>query len=187
MDSYLEIRLLPDPEFPPGFLMGALYAKLHRALVSLGASDIGVSFPAYSLKPRTLGNRLRLHGSRDALSRLMALDWLQGMKDHIQCSELMPVPDRVQYRTVSRRQFKTSSERLRRRRMKRKGETYEQAALAIPDSVEQKPDLPFLHLRSQSTGQMFSLFIELGELKEQPTEGQFSTYGLSRQATVPWF
>lgn len=187
MDYYLEIRLLPDPEFPLSFLFGALYGKLHRALVTLESDDIGVSFPDYSLSPRALGNRLRLHGTETALSRLMAQDWLRGMADHVRCSEILPVPDAVHYRTVARRQFKTSSERLRRRRMKRKGETHEQAVRAIPDSAEQTPNLPFVHMRSQSTDQHFVLFIEQGELRDQPKAGQFNTYGLSRQATVPWF
>ena len=34
MDHYLDIRLLPDPEFPAPLLMNALFTKLHRALVS---------------------------------------------------------------------------------------------------------------------------------------------------------
>lgn len=187
MDAYIEVRLLPDPEFPLSFLFGALYGKFHRALVMLASDDIGVSFPDYSLSPRTLGNRLRLHGTETALSRLMALDWLSGMADHVQCSEVLPVPEAVHHRTVARRQFKTSSERLRRRRMKRKGETHAQAAHAIPDSAKQTPHLPFVHIRSNSTGQSFALFIELGEMTDQPVPGRFNSYGLSRQATVPWF
>jgi len=187
MDAYLEIRLLPDPEFPVSFLMGVLYGKLHRALVTIESSKIGVSFPGYSQSPRGMGDRLRLHGDQSALSQLMTQNWLKGMRDHIQCSDILPVPESVQYRTVSRRQFKTSSERLRRRRMKRKGETWAQAAAAIPDSIERRPDLPYVHLRSQSTEQSFTLFIEQGELREQPTSAEFNTYGLSRQATIPWF
>lgn len=187
MDAYLEIRLLPDPEFPVSFLMGALYGKLHRALVTLDSSQIGVSFPGYSQSPRSMGDRLRLHGTQAALSQLMRQSWLKGMSDHIQSSDILPIPESVQYRTISRRQFKTSSERLRRRRMKRKGETWEQAAAAIPDTAEHKPDLPYIHLRSKSTEQSFTLFIEQGELKGQPTHAEFNTYGLSRQATIPWF
>lgn len=187
MDAYLEIRLLPDPEFPMSFLMGALYGKLHRALVTLESNNIGVSFPDYSQSPRGVGNRLRLHGAAPALSRLMTQGWLKGMADHIECSDIRPVPEVAQYRTVFRRQFKTSSERLRRRRMKRKGETYEQAAESIPASVERTPKLPFVQLRSKSTEQSFTLFIEQGELREQPVQAEFNTYGLSRQATIPWF
>lgn len=187
MDAYLEIRLLPDPEFSVSFLMGALYGKLHRALVTAQSNDIGVSFPGYSQSPRGVGDRLRLHGTEETLSQLMTQNWLKGMMDHIHCSDILPVPASAKHRTVSRRQFKTSSERLRRRRMQRKGENYEQAAEAIPSSVERKPDLPYVHLRSKSTEQNFTLFIEQGELREQPSNGAFNTYGLSRQATIPWF
>lgn len=35
MDHYIDILLLPDPEFPASMLMGALYNKLHKALVVL--------------------------------------------------------------------------------------------------------------------------------------------------------
>lgn len=45
MDHYLEIRVLPDPEFSSEMLMAALFAKLHRVLGARGQGDIGVSFP----------------------------------------------------------------------------------------------------------------------------------------------
>lgn len=44
MDHYLEIRVLPDPEFSSEMLMAALFAKLHRVLGARGQGDIGVSF-----------------------------------------------------------------------------------------------------------------------------------------------
>jgi CRISPR-associated endonuclease Csy4 len=66
----------------------------------------------------------------------MGQDWLKGMRDHTQVGELLQVPANAQHRTVLRRQFKTNVDRLRRRRMQRKGETAEQAAAAIPDTVE---------------------------------------------------
>ncbi|MDS0116062.1 type I-F CRISPR-associated endoribonuclease Cas6/Csy4, partial [Enterobacter hormaechei subsp. steigerwaltii] len=47
MDHYIEIRVLPDPEFSEEMLMPALMAKLHRALGQRGKGDIGVSFPAH--------------------------------------------------------------------------------------------------------------------------------------------
>lgn len=59
---YIDIRLLPDPEFPEHQLMGALYTKLHRLLVQLQANRIGVSFPGYQDSPPTLGSTLRLLG-----------------------------------------------------------------------------------------------------------------------------
>lgn len=187
---YIDIALRPDPEFSQAHLMGALVAKLHRALVRVKASDIGVSYPQHVSQPsgrRTLGDVLRLHATPEALERLMAQDWLTGMRDHILCTELLPAPADAPHRTVRRRQFKTNVDRLRRRRMQRHGETAEQAAAAIPDSVERRPDLPFVQLRSSTTGQPFCLCIEHGPPQEQPLPGAFNAYGLSHGATVPWF
>jgi CRISPR-associated endonuclease Csy4 len=187
---YIDITLLPDPEFSHAHLMGALVAKLHRALVLGQTQDIGVSYPKHVVQPatqRTLGSVLRLHGTAVALDRLMAQDWLKGMRDHTQVSAVLAVPITAQHRTVRRRQFKTNVDRLRRRRMQRKGETAEQAAAAIPDGVERRPDLPFVQLRSSSTGQPFCLCIEHGPLLPQQVQGCFNAYGLGSEATVPWF
>ena len=184
---YIDITLLPDPEFSHAHLLGALVSKLHRALAQLQSSDIGISFPRHSLRPRTLGAVLRLHGTEAALQRLIAQPWLQGMRDHVQIADLAPVPPSAPHRQVVRRQFKTSAERLRRRRMQRKGETLEQAAAAIPDSVERRPELPFVQLRSASTGQSFCLFVAHGPTQATALQGGFSTYGLSQGASIPWF
>lgn len=187
MDQYLDIRVLPDPEFDRNVLLGALVSKLHRGLVAINADDIGISFPKQSEKPRGLGDRLRIHASRQRLSELMENDWLHGMKDHIHISEISDVPKDAIYRIVSRRQYKTSADRLRRRRMKRKHESWEEAVDKIPDCVERKVKTPFIVVRSASTGNAFSLFIEHGDLLPEPREGKFSSYGLSQDATIPWF
>lgn len=184
---FIDIRLLPDPEFSQAHLFGALMAKLHRVLVQLRCDDIGVSFPEYRLRPRSIGAALRLHGGEAGLRALMAQPWLQGMRDHIAVAEVVPVPAGAAHRVVRRRQFKTNAERLRRRRMLRKGETAEQAAAHIPDSAERRPDLPYLQLRSASTGQAFCLFVEQAEAGREAVAGVFNSYGLSQGATVPWF
>ena len=187
---YIDINLLPDPEFSQVHLLGALVSKLHRALVQLRADNIGMSFPAHVVKPftqRGLGTVLRLHGGLDALQVLMGQDWLKGMRDHVTVTDPAQAPVDSPRRLVLRRQFKTNAERLRRRRMQRKGETAEQAAEAIPDSVERRPDLPFVHLRSSSTAQPFCLFVEHREVTAESVGGGFNSYGLSLGATVPWF
>ena len=184
---YIDVTLLPDPEFSHAHLLGALMTKLHRALAQLQADDIGISFPHYSLQPRSLGGLLRLHGSPAALQRLMAQPWLQGMRDHVRITAPASAPPDAPHRAMRRRHFKTNAERLRRRRMKRKGETPEQAATAIPDSVERNAALPYAQLRSASTGQPFCLFIAQGPEQTNATPGSFNTYGLSTTATVPWF
>ena len=184
---YIDVRLLPDPEFSQAHLLGALYAKFHRSLVELGTQEIGVSFPQYSMQPRTLGQLLRVHGSEDILNALLSTNWLQGMRDHVVVGDLSVAPQDALHRRLLRRQFKTSVERLRYRRMRRKGEPYDVAAQAIPDSVERHPDLPYVQLRSASTGQRFCVFLALGDPEPQPVTGVFNTYGLSRTATLPWF
>jgi len=184
---FIDIRLLPDPEFAQAHLLGALYAKLHRALVQLDANNIGVSFPQYRLQPRNLGEVLRLHGTEIALQRLLATDWLRGMRDHTELASIAAVPSGVEHRRLQRRQFKTNVERLRRRRARRKSETMEQAKEAIPDEVEQQPDLPYVRLRSGSTAQAFCLFLALSKPQAEAMEGEFNAYGLSSSATVPWF
>ncbi|WP_445493921.1 type I-F CRISPR-associated endoribonuclease Cas6/Csy4 [Photorhabdus sp. SF281] len=184
MDYYLEIRVLPDLEFSPQTLMDALFAKLHRALGQAGHGRIGVSFPRAG---KTLGNTLRIHGSNEALQDLQALPWLKGLRDYTEVTDSQPVPQDTQYRCVSRVQVKSNAERLRRRSIKKRWLTEEQARQCIPISKEQRTDLPFLSLKSLSSGQSFPLFVEQGPIEDRPTPGAFSSYGLSASATIPWF
>jgi len=187
MDHYIDITVLPDPEFPATTLMNALFAKLHRGLVDHGGQDIGVSFPEVVQSKRTLGQRLRLHGNSSSLDRLMAIGWMQGMRDHVTITSIQPVPAGVQHRVVRRVQAKSSPERLRRRLMARKSIDAETARTAIPDSAAEMLELPYVEIASRSTGQRFKLFIE--HLQPLPTAipGHFGTYGLGTDATVPWF
>jgi CRISPR-associated endonuclease Csy4 len=184
---YVDITVAPDLESTTQHLLGALCDRLHIALVAEQLDSIGVSFPGYRMSPRTLGTKLRLHGSDEVLRQLLQTDWLKGMRDHIRTTEIAKAPPDVPQRTVQRKQFKTSAERLRRRRMRRKGETAAQAAEAIPLDMEHRPELPYVHLRSRSTGQSFCMFIALGPLAPNATTGSFNSYGLSGSTTIPWF
>jgi CRISPR-associated endonuclease Csy4 len=184
---YVDIKVAPDPETNSAQMLGALYDHLHLVLVQQRRDTIGISFPGYSLSPRTLGITLRLHGSQVALQQLLATDWLKGMRDHVRISEVTEAPVDAPHRTVQRKQFKTSAARLRRRRMRRKGETEEQAQAAIPRCMERRPDLPHVHLHSRSTRQPFCLFLALGPLQSSATPGKFNSHGLGSPATIPWF
>ena len=188
MDHYLDITLLPDPEFSQNHLMDALFAKLHRALVTAGCGDIGISFPQVREQGTGLGTVLRIHGRALRLSELMAVNWLAGMRDHTALSAVQAVPSTCAcFRVVSRLQAKSSPARERRRLMRRKGLTEEQAMAKIPDSCAEVLHLPYVQMRSQSTGERFLLFIRHGPIQVWPTEGTFSAYGLSPTGTVPWF
>lgn len=184
MDHYLEIRVLPDPEFSEEMLMAALFAKLHRALGSRGKGDIGVSFPLHGLKP---GICLRLHGKNLALHELESMTWRKGLNDYCQCSEVMPVPEVKGWRCVSRVQVNSSPQRLLRRSVRKGWLTEEEAQQRSLLMQEKHTDLPWLNMRSLSSGQMFRSFIRHGEILSEPLTGEFSSYGLSQTATVPWF
>jgi len=187
MDSYQEIVILPDAEFAPTVLMNALFGKLHRALAGLGCRTIGVSFPEYDSTKPSLGKRLRVHGSISSLELLTSTRWLNGFLDHVSVSGLRDIPGNAGQVLVRRVQAKSNADRLRRRMARRHGITEEDARLFITDNAEKRLGLPFVTLHSASTGQEFRLFIEQGGQLSATVPGEFSQYGLSSRATVPWF
>lgn len=185
---YVDLTVVPDPETGVPALMGALCDRLHRSLVQLRLDSLGISFPQYSVIPRNIGDTLRLHSSDAVLREFMSRDWMSGLRDHVRATSIAPVPAGALYSNFRRRQFKSNVARLRRRRMRRKGETAEQAAQALPDSTAEKPTLPYVHVRSLSTGQSFCLFIAMGDPFPVPIPGRFNSYGLGDDGTtVPWF
>jgi len=193
MDHYIEIIILPDPEFKTPMLMSALFNKLHRGLVSLQADCIGVSFPNYQPKGSKvhLGNTLRLHGKVESLNGVMETNWLKGMNDHIELKPISPIPKKHELITVKRVQCKSNVERLRARRMRRLGETREQVKVEITDSVEQKLSFPYVNIKSASTKQQFKFFIRQELVNEsendKPTDGKFNCYAMSSGVTLPYF
>ncbi|WP_416138382.1 type I-F CRISPR-associated endoribonuclease Cas6/Csy4 [Halomonas sp. HK25] len=189
MEYYLDIRLRPDPDFPAAMLLGALYSKLHRALHDLQADDIGVSFPDHKtgVRARTPGDRLRLHAPQARLDQLMALSWLTGMRDHVIIEPVTPVPAETRHRVVRRRQFNTGSPSRAKRYAKRHGIEIEEAQCLMDKPAARQIDLPFVKVSSRSSGQRFALFIEHGQPQVRPVAGRFNHYGLSSEATVPWF
>lgn len=190
MTHYLEIRLLPDPEFGPSLLLNALYNKLHHGLVKLNCNDLGISFPYQQSKAEKnqhpLGHSIRIHGTQERIAELMATHWLSGMVDHVRVSSINLLPNKVKYAVYKRVQYKSNVERIRRRHMRRHNLSHEEVVRLIPDDIEKHSDLPFMNLRSQSTKQIFKLFIQREEVPG-PTDGYFNTYGLSASASVPLF
>lgn len=197
MEHYLDLHLLPDPEFSAAQLMSALFAKLHRALVAQPDVHIGISLPQARAGQRStdeqpgtqpyLGQHLRLHGQADALAALMAQPWLSGMRDHVNPSPIAPAPANAPHRLVRRVQADSNPERLRRRLCKRHTLSEEEARQRIPNRAARYLELPYVQLRSQSTGQHFLLFIDQGADLPESRPGGFNRYGLSQGGSVPWF
>ena len=184
MDHYLDIRVEPDPEITAPALMNNLFAKFHRTMAQVCHGRVAVSFPRHA---RTLGDVLRLHGNRHALELLMAQPWLKGLRDYTKIGNILPVPEKVKgYRTVSRVQ-KKSPHNLRKRSVAKGWLTEEEARQQIPDSRQPQLSLPYLQLQSLSSKSVMRIYVRHGEITSQAAEGKFSSYGLSRQATIPWF
>lgn len=179
MDRFIDIRVLPDAEFAETTLMNALFSKLHRALVS-ATGKIGVSFPHAN---KTLGDVLRLHSEEKPLADLMSLDWLKGLRDYTQTSQIGWAPTTCQYRVIKRVQPKITAAQMRRLAAR----TGINPPTSTGDICYDRLSYPFLRLRSESTGQLFPLFIDQTTVVERPHAGSFSKYGLSAKATVPWF
>lgn len=187
MNHYLDLRLRPDPEIAISHLLNAVYGKLHLALVAGKHSDIAISFPRADDSAPLLGDTLRLHCSKDTLTPFTTLSWLGHLREHVGMSQVKEVPSAARHRVVRRIQVKSSPERLRRRYVRRHGVSQQDAAALIPDSVAQNTNLPYLRLRSHSTSRDFRLFIRQGEILRHSVPGRFNTYGISSEATVPWF
>jgi CRISPR-associated endonuclease Csy4 len=188
MDHYLELTIFPDAEIAAEQVLGILFGKLHLALVEHGKGDVGVSFPDMDLKTCRVGARLRLHGTHNTLEALLNDGRIMRFRDYAGISQALPVPAQAKHRSVFRVQEKGSNpERLRRRAMKRHGLTEAEARARIPDTAQKRLNLPSLQIRSHSSGQSFRIFFDLGAVKDNPSQGKFNTYGLSRTATVPWF
>lgn len=185
MDHHIDLRLVPESLDSLSFIMNSLFGRLHLSLSKAGKGEIGVSFPDFN--KRELGKVLRLHGKKPALVRFMELEWLRGFSDYIEASSIIAVPSNCQYRVVKRVQAKTSPQRLYRRSVKNGKITSEEAEAKIREYNITFLELPFVKIKSRSSGQFFKLFIHHGEIVSQEKIGKFSDYGLSSDATVPWF
>lgn len=179
MDSYIDIRVLPDLELSESTLLNNLFAKLHR---QLGTGDIGVSFPKVSNR---LGDTLRIHGSAVRLEQLMQQPWLKGLRDYTETSAVLPVPSELKgYRVLNRVQRKSAHNK--EKRVVAKGWfTPEQAKQRYEDPKPIRQ--PFLAIQSLSTKQHIKIFVKHGPILKAPKEGSFNSYGMSNTATIPWF
>jgi CRISPR-associated endonuclease Csy4 len=192
MKHYIELILLPDLETPLYFLWEKVYQQLHLGLVENqtidGEVNIGVSFPEYNGEKHQLGSKLRLFSpSKEGLDGLNINKWLSRLNDYVHITTVRDTPGKVEGHVFFNRiQPKDNNARLARRMTRRKGISYEQALLHYQSREEKISKLPFINLKSQSTDNKFRLFIEKSDSTNQVT-GSFSSYGLSKTATVPWF
>ena len=183
MNHYIDILIKPDAEMRENFLLNKVYSKLHKALVDLKSTDIGISFPQYEI---ILGEILRLHGSEIKLCKLQETDWLGGLKSYCNISGIELVQSEVNYRTVSRVQSNMTEAKLRRL-IKRGSISDSELKVYKAKMFTKGLNNPYLELESNSNGHKHRRYIQFGELIGEPVEGLFDQFGLSKIATIPWF
>ncbi len=197
MNYYQELTIIPCEEIPTYVVWSKLYTQLHLAFVM--QKDVeqkvkyGVSFPQYRVvedkQVGFLGFKARVFAESEAeLQALSLATWLVRLTDYVHLSNIRAVPhDKVTgyacyYRVVQ----KMSLEQRIEHQAKRHGVSLEEARAHLQGYGEQKTAEPFVQMSSLTNGQQYRLYIGKKTM-EQAHAGQFSVYGLSREATVPEF
>lgn len=192
MNYYQEVSLFPNADIALYFIWQKMFQQIHLALAenksAENASAIGVAFPEYDAAKFALGTKLRLFAeNKQLMEQMQSEKWLNRLRDYVHVSSIKPVPNNLEgYACFKHIKLKGNKEKLARRRAKRKGETVQQALAHFEGFEEQHSKLPYINMTSQTNGQQFRLFIGK-QVREQPTTGLFSCYGLSNTITVPLF
>jgi len=183
MNYYLDIQIQPDAEMRENVLLNKVYTKFHKALFTLQSDDIGVSFPEYKIK---LGLMMRINAKENRLAQLQQLNWLGGLSGYCKVSAIQAIPDKVNYRTVSRIQPNMSSAKLQR--LIKRGTIAENEIKHYKAKLfQQGLDNPYLEIESVSNGYNYRRYIAFGELTDAAINGQFDCFGLSKTVRIPWF
>lgn len=183
MDYFIEIKLQKNSDLRPNVLLNSVYTQVHRRLYDMQCTTIGVSFPDYRV---ILGQRMRLHGSLDELKRFLSIDWLGDLKKYCTIGDIEKVPPNVQYRTISRVQSTMSQSKFRR--LVKRGTINEEDVKKYKIEMLKKGlDNPYVELVSASNGKLHRRFFQFGELQSELVTGEFDVFGLSKEATIPWF
>lgn len=189
----MELSIKPTPEIGLYTLWGLLYSKIHLVLVKNKNKDCeinyAVSFPEYQTESNILGSKLRIFAySTEELKGLRLEQELEKLSEYIYLTDILDIPKNPSSHSIYRRvQFKTSIERLARRRVRKiPGITLDEAIQELNNLKTTKTNLPYIQMKSLSSNQTFSLFIEKITADRIITE-KFNSYGLSIGGTVPEF
>lgn len=192
MNYYLDITLLPGAEIGVNFLMEKVYKQIHIGLTDTqmpnGSSAIGISFPEYNAEKYQLGTKVRLFAQdKQIIENFNAKKWLSRLSDYVHITSVRDVPTNLtNYVRFKRKQSKSNTERLARRKAKREGIEYDKAFKLLQSRKEILIKSPFIKMASCSSEQSFRLYIIKEHACEQINEG-FSCYGLSAISTLPDF
>ncbi|WP_422133890.1 type I-F CRISPR-associated endoribonuclease Cas6/Csy4 [Endozoicomonas sp. ALD040] len=188
MDSYCELKALPNPEIIQSAVVSAIIQALHKLLPTY-EGRIGLSFPAYRQQP-TLGGTIRILGKKADIDDLHST--LVGhavIKDYALLKPVSTIPGSVTEHSCYHRRQPKGNSRLRRQKKRHleRGTWTDELEQAVLSQISKPLQLPHLGLKSSSNGQNFLLFIERHS-KASSVVGRFNSYGLAiEKATVPEF
>lgn len=192
MDFYQDITLLPMTDIDIHFLWGKVYQRIHLGLVETkmpnGLSSIGLAFPEYDIEKCQLGTKLRVFAmEKQMLEKFNAKKRLNNLSDYTHITGIRDVPGNItSYVRFKRKQSKSNTERLARRKAKREGIDFENAMQLLKNRKEILINAPFIKISSISSENAFKLFI-CKEPSAELINKAFSCYGLSSESTLPNF
>jgi CRISPR-associated endonuclease Csy4 len=188
MDSYFDIKALPNPEIIQSAVVAHLMQALHSELPEF-EGRVGLDFPAYG-QQRTLGGIIRVLGFSADINQLhRRLEQNVSFTDYALLTSISDIPENVgKYAKYLRCHAKGNSRLVRlKKRHEAKGTWTDELQLAVSDKFSQLIKLPYVQLTSASTGQPFMLFIRQ-KIMTDAEVGSFNGYGLSLgEATIPKF
>ncbi len=185
---YIDIKILPNAEIPVATMMGELYTRLHHRLVQMRTDQIAVSFPQCREEPVTIGDTIRIIGPDSVLRECTTGTWMKRFMDFARISDIQSVPDNVEWKNLNKVRGARSVDSERRRYKKRFNVSDPDVIKKIPDRKIQPMNMPFLWVRSTSTGQNYPLFFRITKsAQDNQREWTFNSFGLSKTSEIPWF
>lgn len=188
LSHYLDILAIPQVDILQSDVMGKIMEEVHLALPHY-EGRIGLAFPAYG-QQRTLGGIMRLLGSKEDIKSLQQrLISKPNLQDYAVLKSIGSVPSKIKgYYAFARYHPKGQSDlRRAQHRLSAQGMGAEEINRRLDAKAAKEFKInPHLKFRSLSTGQQMYLAIQR-IWHDHAQEGKFSSYGLSREATVPDF
>ena len=188
MDSYFELKALPNPEIVQSQVVSHLIQILHSILPLYGGR-IGLGFPAYG-QQRTMGGLIRAFGDQVELKCLRdKVSEQPDIRDYVLVTQVAKLPETNKGFVCYERFHARGGSKFRRqmRRHAARGTWSTEVAEASALRYSEKLSSPYLALKSASTGQNFLLFVR-ERSSQASVVGSFNAYGLATAgATVPKF
>lgn len=203
MNYYIELTLMDSPDFSLFELWSKVYTQLHIAFAEHSdeqeRSYLGVSFPQYRINEQKkfgfLGTKIRIFAkTENELQQLNLGKWLERLTDYVHIIQPREVPQVkiTGYAHYYRVNPKMSLEERIAHQAQRRNISLDEAKQHFKQYVEQPAVEPYVSLKSLSAkreeniDRPYRLYIGKS-VADEAKDGEFGTYGLSRNATVPEF